>query len=247
MTPSTKATPHRVRRTVVTGAALFSCMALTAVPVAHADTMDNIRGAVYAARDNSLCNPIQNSGELEGYAQEWVRTARALATLDTPTFPADAYNGDALGNIASDDPTNTAIGQLMSIATEDVQKCGYYQFGVGFVRDDVTELSYVAVIVGKPNVPAPDPGPPVNNLPPVTNPEPDPQPEPEPAPAQPTATVTSDVDVYDIPGGEGSVIGILRGTAVVDLLRCQDDNWCLVSGAAVPAGAGWVWGDFLAR
>lgn len=244
MTPSTKATPRRVRPKVFAGVTLMSCVALTAVPVAHADTLDNIRGAVYGARDNSLCNPIQNSGELEGYAQEWVRTARALATLDTPTFPADAYNGDALGNIASADPTNTAISQLMSIATEDVQKCGYYQFGVGFVRDDVTDLSYVAVIVGKPDVPEPVQQPAPE---PEPQPQPQPEPEPEPAPVQPTATVISDVDVYDVPGGEGTVTGILRGTAVVDLLGCQADNWCQVSGAAVPGGGGWVWGDFLQR
>jgi hypothetical protein len=223
---------------------LVACLGLTATPVANADPLDNIRGAVNGVRNgNSLCNPLQYSGQLEGYAQEWVRTAMALATLNTPTFPADAYPGDALGSIASGDPTAAATNKLISSATADIQKCPYYEFGVGMSRDDVTELSYVAVIVGKPPAPKPAPKPPANQLPP---PPAAPPPAPTPPP-QPKATVKSDVDVYDVPGGEGNVTGVLRTNDTVDFRGCQADNWCHVGGAPVPNGDGWVWGDFLQR
>jgi hypothetical protein len=62
-------------------------------------------------------------------------------------------------------------------------------------------------------------------------------------PAGKTATVNSDVDVYDTPGGNGNVIGILRKGKTVNLVgACQKDDWCQVSGGAVPTGNGWVWG-----
>jgi hypothetical protein len=71
---------------------------------------------------------------------------------------------------------------------------------------------------------------------------------PAPAPAPPaaiasqykTATVTGDVDIYDVPGGEGKVIGMLEGGEGQHVqAKCRDDSWCEVS------GKGWVWGDFL--
>lgn len=238
---------RRVRRTAAVSAAFLSCVGLVAAPVAVAEgPVDNVRNAVLNVRNtDSLCNELQFSGELEGYAQEWVGTARALDTLNTPTFPGAPYNGQTRQWIASGDPTAEAIGELINVARADIQTCGFYQYGVGMSRDDVIDKSFVAVILGKPNVPAPEPAPPVNNLPPAQ--EPAPEPEPEPEPVQPTATVISDVDVYDVPGGEGTVVGILRGTSVVDLLTCQADQWCQVSGAAVPGGTGWVWGEFLQR
>lgn len=59
---------------------------------------------------------------------------------------------------------------------------------------------------------------------------------PNPTP-QKTATVTGDVDIYDVPGGEGSVIGILRQNESVGLAGdCQPQDWCQV------VGKGWVWG-----
>ena len=76
---------------------------------------------------------------------------------------------------------------------------------------------------------------------------------PAPAPNQPaqqgparaSAQVNGDVDVYDNPGGNGTIRGILRKFDTVTLVSCGDDNWCHVSGRAVPTGDGWVWGDFL--
>jgi hypothetical protein len=60
--------------------------------------------------------------------------------------------------------------------------------------------------------------------------------------------VTGDVEVYDVPGGVGTVIGTLEGGAGqrVNLgSGCRDDNWCNVAFPAGPGGTAWVWGDFL--
>ena len=53
-------------------------------------------------------------------------------------------------------------------------------------------------------------------------------------------TVMSDVDLYDVPGGNGKKIGILRKGQKLTLMTCKTDNWCQVTG-------GWVWGSFITR
>ncbi len=58
-----------------------------------------------------------------------------------------------------------------------------------------------------------------------------------------TAKVTEDVDVYDKPGGDGNVTGVLRTPNTVQLAgACKKQDWCNVQGPAVPGGKGWVWG-----
>ena len=66
------------------------------------------------------------------------------------------------------------------------------------------------------------------------------------APAAPKnmATVTGDVDIYDVPGGGGTVIGVLAAGRKVAAV-CQADQWCKVTDA-LPGRTGWVWGEFLA-
>jgi hypothetical protein len=61
-------------------------------------------------------------------------------------------------------------------------------------------------------------------------------------PPQRMATVTSDVDLYDVPGGVGTVIGMLEGGSTVPLITCREDQWCRVGAGN---GQGWVWGEFL--
>ena len=83
----------------------------------------------------------------------------------------------------------------------------------------------------------------------VTAPE---APAPQAPPAQPeppagpkTATVVGEpVDVYSARAHEGGkVIGVLPvGTQVQLGGACQPQDWCQVSGNAVPNGQGWVWG-----
>jgi hypothetical protein len=64
--------------------------------------------------------------------------------------------------------------------------------------------------------------------------------------AVPMADVTSDVDVYkSVDPNTGGVqkLGILRQGSRVQLIGgCKKDDWCQVSGSAVPTGQGWVWG-----
>ena len=72
---------------------------------------------------------------------------------------------------------------------------------------------------------------------------------PESSAPQKTTAIISDVDLYDIPGGVGKVIGILRQGQTFPLVGCRvdpdgaltaDNNWCQVS-------RGWVWGSFIMR
>lgn len=76
---------------------------------------------------------------------------------------------------------------------------------------------------------------------PVVSPPPPTNPPPPPHPPTPTATVTSDVDLYDVPGGNGNIIGMLRQGQVVKAVKaCPSDNWCDLTD---PKGS--AWGSFL--
>lgn len=59
-------------------------------------------------------------------------------------------------------------------------------------------------------------------------------------PAQTTTAIISDVDLYDVPGGAGKVIGVLRKGQHFPLVGCRADDWCQLSN-------GWVWGSFIVR
>lgn len=59
-------------------------------------------------------------------------------------------------------------------------------------------------------------------------------------PPQTTTAIISDVDLYDVPGGVGRVIGILRRGQKYPLIACRADDWCQLS-------EGWVWGAFVVR
>jgi hypothetical protein len=65
-------------------------------------------------------------------------------------------------------------------------------------------------------------------------------------PAEQTSTITGDVELYDVPGGEGTYLGDVTGGRKVKVLKRQDDNWVQISGTGVPNhDTGWVWGDFV--
>jgi hypothetical protein len=58
------------------------------------------------------------------------------------------------------------------------------------------------------------------------------------------ANVTGDVDMYDAPGGVGNKLpGFLAGDQRVELITCNDDNWCNV--ITSDGNAVWVWGGFI--
>jgi hypothetical protein len=120
--------------------------------------------------------------------------------------------------------------------------------------DYVTWVSTRPLACSTPAAPAPQP---VIELPktdsvPATGPK---YPLPPPA-SGPDATVRSDVDVYDAPGGNGTVIGILRSGRQVKFAgegglpagpgqTCKPSDWCHVVVPELPGGSGWVWDDFL--
>ena len=84
----------------------------------------------------------------------------------------------------------------------------------------------------------------VQEAPPPQQQQPPPQqqtpPQQNAPPEQLTAKVNADVDVYDVPGGEGNIIDVLRKGDVVPIPRpCPPEVWCEVT------GKGWVWGNFL--
>lgn len=75
---------------------------------------------------------------------------------------------------------------------------------------------------------------------PADAPKPAEGPEPADTAQLPTATADADVDVYDVPGGDGNIIGMLRaGQTVQTRGTCSKDDRCEVP------GTGWVWGGLL--
>jgi hypothetical protein len=79
----------------------------------------------------------------------------------------------------------------------------------------------------------------------LTTPDP---PQANPGAPSKTAFVTTppeydSVDVYDVQGGNGNVIGtVAKDKGVQVNADCQPETWCLIRGAAVPSGQGWIWG-----
>jgi serine/threonine protein kinase len=78
-----------------------------------------------------------------------------------------------------------------------------------------------------------------------------PKPPPSETPSAPTlppagpAVVNSAVDIYDVPDGIGTVIGVLGKDRRVSLVEPCRDGWCHVVLPEMPGGTGWVWGEFL--
>jgi hypothetical protein len=129
--------------------ALGFASATMAMPTAHADPLDNIRGAVNGARAQSTCQPLTYSGQLEGAAQ-------AYAHFDTdPSSNPQGYAGQVVGFKVRDDPTNKATSEAVGQATPTIKDCTFKDFGVGMVRLDAVDLSQVTVVLGKPPAPAP--------------------------------------------------------------------------------------------
>jgi uncharacterized protein YkwD len=233
---SAEAAPRHPSRAFALGVPLVSALFLIAVPTpaAHADPLDNLRGAVNGARAQSTCPALAYSGQLEAAAQDWVRTAEALGSVNAPRLDLSkgGYKGQASGNIASGDPTADATNTMIGGASGDIKDCSFKDFGVGMVRDEVIEASYVAVVLGQPKAPAAEPAKPA-------------------APAQAnTAIVTGgDADVFniahnDVPdpanGITGMKIATLPNGTQVDLDGACKAGWCRVNSQQIPQGFGFV-------
>jgi hypothetical protein len=115
-------------------------------------------------------------------------------------------------------------------ARDAIWDCKYQDFGVSLFRDVNDEFDIVAIVLGEPipEPPAPQPPLPKRTLGRAGNTGPPPPQTLDPG--APTATVTSDVDVYDEPGGGGNVIGILRQGEVVKVVKaCLSNDWCALA------------------
>jgi hypothetical protein len=137
---------------MVVASALTSFAALSsglAAPIAHADPLDDVRGAVIAARANTGCPPLNYNVQLEAAAQAWVRGGPRPSdnpSLGYDGFPAGVEGLDAHASKA----TNAAISDL----NPSLKDCTFKDFGVGMVRDDALDESDVAVVLGRPPAPA---------------------------------------------------------------------------------------------
>jgi hypothetical protein len=150
---SGRSTMTGTRTAVVLATAVSSFYALAgvaAMPTAHATPIDNLRGAVNDARARSSCAPMNYSGQLEGFAQHFVRGGDP--SLDT------GYAGEITRLIRKDDPTDKATEEMLSDGGYNIANCAYKDFGVGMVR--YADISVVGVELGIPAAPAAPPAPP---------------------------------------------------------------------------------------
>jgi len=77
--------------------------------------------------------------------------------------------------------------------------------------------------------------------PPTYTAAPAPPPAPKEIPIEAQVMVVRDVDVYDAPGGDGTVIGMLKRRQEVIVWEACVENWCHVEGEVVPGGSGYVY------
>lgn len=228
MTPI--ASPFSKSAAVLGGLTLAAALA---TPPAHADD-GKIRAYIDRERyGGSECPALEYREDLRQLAYAFARGSR---------LNPNPYPGTVRGFTGHGDPAAEATFKAVMEAHGVIRDCTYTAYGVSLLRVD--EVDTVAIVLGKPNPPvrtlgknAGDDGP--TNLDRSRtdlecvgcNPVPQ---------ATPTATVTSDVDVYDAPGGTGTVVGMLRKGDVVAVVKpCPADDWCAL------ADGRFAWGEFL--
>ncbi len=124
--------------------------------------------------------------------------------------------------------------------TGDVDDAGFAHGTTVDVTDPSSAATWDSTVPLACITPAAPPAPPQQNPPPAQQDPPPAQPAPTPSKV---ATVKGDVDVYDVAGGNGNILGILRSGGQVQLVgSCKPNDWCNVTGPSVPTGKGWVWG-----
>ncbi|MDT5077325.1 MAG: hypothetical protein QOJ80_1962 [Mycobacterium sp.] len=241
-----RATARTVAAVAVAGISVLS-MTLPA-PIAHADDIP-IRSAVDDARSRSKCLALNYRDDLAGAAYAYARGGQT---------PSNGYPGRVLGLKGTGDPASAATQDAIwgPDGTTAIQDCKFRDFGVSLLRDQVHERDTVAIVLGQPTpgtggfgsgsgiadaVSGVIGGVPSRKVD-------SPQLEstcgpacqvPVQVAASPTATVTSDVDVYDKPGGNGNVTGVLRQGELVKVVKpCPSDDWCAL------ADGRFAWGQF---
>jgi hypothetical protein len=206
----TRVSAPLVIASAVTGCAL--CLTLAA-PIAYADALEPVRGAVNTSRSNTPCPALNYNGDLEGAAQTYARSNK----LQTP----GGYQGATHGFRGTGDPQAQAISSAMSgghfpAAIED---CSYKDFGVGFVRDSNNDIDTVTIVFGAP--PAAKPAPPAGPVAPVTTPCPDGSTVPAgqacpvkpPPPPPPPPPVTNAIALSFGPPHLGSITATIKNSS----------------------------------
>jgi hypothetical protein len=224
--------PSIARTVAATVVAGVSALALAlAAPIAHADDVP-IRAAVDRERGVTACPALNYRDDLAGAAYAFARGG---------IVPTNSYPGRVQGFKGAGDPAAAATNSAISYAISAIRDCKYQDFGVSLLRDLNSEHDVVAIVLGEPNqkpFPIPDITFGGGGPPPSRKLEPPKSGSscgaacqaPAQPPGAPTATVTSDVDVYDVPGGGGKVIGILRqGDVVKVITACPSDDWCALA------------------
>jgi cysteine-rich secretory family protein len=211
----------------------FMCSLLSAVataPIAHADPLDGVRGAVNGARAQSTCSALTYNGDLEAAAQEIARQpSDAYIHIDP-----HGYQGETSGNLVRDDPTAKATSELVEQERIPIHDCANKDFGVGMFRDAGADQSIVTVVLGRP---APPPAPPVQ------------APAPPKDTRQAATVVGGDADVWDIAhndvpdpatGVRGAKIGTVKNGSTIVLDRPCTNGWCHVISYQIPGDDGFV-------
>lgn len=224
-------TRRHVRTSLAIATGLTSFIALapsTTAPIAHADPLDGIRGAVNGARAQSTCPPLTYSGQLEAAAQQMARQPPGGYLHIDP----HGYQGSTSGNLVRDDPTAKATSELVEQERNGIHDCANKDYGVGMFRDEGADQSIVTLVLGRPAAP------------------PAPPPPAQPPPAKGLATVIGgDADVYniahnDVPdptsGVRGQKIGTLKNGSQVSLAGPCQSGWCRVNSSVIQGGYGFV-------
>jgi hypothetical protein len=236
-------------RLIAAATALSAVGFLTASPPAQAHPMLPLAPACDQYRFNGNFSLKQSNGDMVVFSsigQQASGNATATGGINGP------LHGVVTGGIKGDKLDFTMVWNENAPGTTAPSQGDYtgYVSADGFAHGDTSQHnvpfgdtpggsahwdSTVPLVCVTPAAPAPAPPPaPVSHQP---------VPPLAPTPAPSVATVTSDVDVYDNPGGGGNIIGTLRANQQVDIVGgCQKNDWCHVVGPAVPSGRGWVFG-----
>ncbi len=220
--------------TLAIASAVVGLAAVVAVPVASADDLPNGLSIICNPADGGVTCVVGGCPRVNGdHVVDAVHIRDSSGRQDELDFKC--ING-ALASKHFDFDSVFTIGvqacRKNRTSSDDCTAFSNYTYTPPAPRPTPTRTDIGAPVI-VPDPPAPQP------------PAPLPQP-PVPPPPTTNATVNADVDLYDVPGGDGNVVGVLREGQQLHLLERRADHWCHVSGTAVAGhDTGWAWGDFI--
>jgi hypothetical protein len=135
-------------RTVAAIAGLVLSM-LMAAPIAHADTLADIRGTVTRDRANAHCPELHYSDQLQQIA---FATAQFIPDANSEDLKR-AYNGQLVGPfIGKGDPeAATLTSAYRNGGGGAISDCSVTEYGVSFLRNESWDQpDYVGLVFGKP-------------------------------------------------------------------------------------------------